>query len=52
MLRMLDRGYDCLAEDQPHESFQILLRVTGEGDVVELSVNEKLHATLGSMRFI
>jgi hypothetical protein len=33
---MLGRWYDCLAEDQACESFQILPHVTGERDVVEV----------------
>jgi hypothetical protein len=31
--------------------FQVLPRVTGERDVVEVEHHEKLHATIGSMRF-
>jgi hypothetical protein len=33
---MLDRSYDCLAEDLVYELFQTLPRVTGERDVVEV----------------
>lgn len=47
-----DRWYDSLLADRAYELFQVLSRVTGERDVVEVEHNEKLHATIGSMRFI
>jgi len=38
---MLDRSYDCLAEDLVYELFQILPRVTGERDVAEVEHQSK-----------